>query len=181
LTCALPNNAEVICTQEEIQQEIKRLGKEISQYYCNKPLTLIGLMNGALFFLADLSHQINVQNLQIDTIAVSSYEKDQSTGQLNFRCPPKLPIEGRHILLVDDVLDSGYTLTYLKQYFQKQNTASVKTCVFADKQAPKNKSILQQADWTGRIMPNQYLIGYGMDSNEQFRQLPYIAIYHPSC
>ena len=91
MTCALPNNAEVICTQEEIQQEIKRLGKEISQYYCNKPLTLIGLMNGALFFLADLSHQINVQNLQIDTIAVSSYEKDQSTGQLNFRCPQNFP------------------------------------------------------------------------------------------
>ena len=181
MTCALPNNAEIICTQKEIQQEIKRLSKEISQYYGDNPLTLMGLMNGALFFLADLSRQITVKDLLVDTIAISSYEKDKSTGQINFRCSPKLPVQGRHILLIDDVLDSGYTLTYLKKYFQEQNTASVKTCVFADKQVFKAPSILQQADWTGRKMPNQYLIGYGMDSNEYFRQLPSIAIYHPSC
>ena len=156
---------EILCSAGEIARHIARLGREITEYYRGKPLTLVSLMNGALPFAADLMRAI-VLPLYVDTVSVSSYHDCKSSGELNFRSTLKLPPAGRHILLADEVLDTGFTL--------RCGAASVRTAVMVEKIRPRPEGI-EHADWTGIVLPDRYLVGYGLDADELYRNLPCIA------
>ncbi|MFA6930889.1 MAG: phosphoribosyltransferase family protein [Lentisphaeria bacterium] len=164
---------QILYSESEIQNRIKILGQEISAFYQDRPLTLVALLNGALLFAAELAKTIRLDCF-LDCIAVSSYTGHDSSGQLVFRCDTKLSVVDRHILLVDGVLDTGLTLSKVKNQMTKRGALSVRSCVLAEKIRLRETEI-QHADWCAFQVPNRYLVGYGMDSHEHYRQFPYIA------
>ncbi len=164
---------EIIFTASEISQRIIEMGREITGFYQRQELTIVALMNGALPFAADLVRAIDL-DCYVDSISVASYHNCQSSGKLELRSKMKLSPYGRQLLLVDEVLDSGITLQAVSEYFRNQGASSVRTAVLVEKQLPRLQG-LTHADWTGFTTPDRYLVGYGLDANEHYRNLPYIA------
>ncbi len=166
---------EILFSTEQIRERCALLGQEITAFYGNEPLTVVAILNGGLIFAADLIRHIDAP-IFLDTFAASSYRNDQSTGELNIRTVTKLPVAGRHVLLVDDILDTGFSLKRIRAHFEAKNPLSVRTCVLLDKQIQRSPDALQKADWVGFSTPDLYVIGYGLDSREHYRNLPYIAV-----
>ena len=163
---------EVLVTEEQIARRVNELGDDISCFYEGKPLTVVILMNGALLFGADLVRAIK-QPLRWDTFICSSYHNDSSSGELSIRCDLKNPVKERHVLLVDDILETGLTLKAVKENMDQRGALSVRTCVLLNKNI--GGKLFMSPDWTGFDISDRYVVGYGLDSNEDFRNLPYIA------
>ncbi len=164
---------DIIYSAGEIANRIAQLGREITEFYRGEELTVVALMNGALPFAADLIRAIGL-DCYVDTVSVASYRNCRSTGEPEFRSTLKIPPSGRHILLADEVLDSGMTLQCVAEYFRRRGAASVRTVVMVEKELPRPNG-LAHADWTGFTAPDRYLVGYGLDADEHYRNLPYIA------
>ena len=164
---------DIIYSAGEIANRIAQLGREITEFYRGEELTVVALMNGALPFAADLIRAIGL-DCYVDTVSVASYRNCRSTGEPEFRSTLKIPPSGRHILLADEVLDSGVTLQCVSEYFRRRGAASVRTVVMVEKELPRPNG-LAHADWTGFTAPDRYLVGYGLDADEHYRNLPYIA------
>lgn len=167
----------ILFTRKQIAERVEQLGFDITKYYKEEPLTVIPLMNGAMIFAADLTRAIEKDDLFIDALAAASYENDASTGKLTHRSSLKLPVAGRHLLLVDDILDTGRTLKDMTEYFYTKGALSVRTCVLLSKElAPAKPARKLEADWSGFTVPDLYVIGYGLDSCEKYRNLPDIRV-----
>ena len=164
---------DVLFSAEQIAQRVKEMGEEISRFYQNKPLTVIVLASGGIFFGADLMRAIDLP-IWVDTLGVASYVNDKSSGAIQCRSTLKLDCSGRHVLLVDEVLDTGRTLLETKQMILEQGALSVKNAVIVSKDVPRPEAIAE-ADWTGFSAPDRYLVGYGLASNEDYRNLPFIG------
>ena len=164
---------DIIYSAGEIANRIAQLGREITEFYRGEELTVVALMNGAPPFAADLIRAIGL-DCYVDTVSVASYRNCRSTGEPEFRSTLKIPPSGRHILLADEVLDSGVTLQCVAEYFRRRGAASVRTVVMVEKELPRPNG-LAHADWTGFTAPDRYLVGYGLDADEHYRNLPYIA------
>lgn len=164
---------DIIYSAGEIANRIAQLGREITEFYRGEELTVVALMNGALPFAADLIRAIGL-DCYVDTVSIASYRNCRSTGEPEFRSTLKIPPSGRHILLADEVLDSGVTLQCVAEYFRRRGAASVRTVVMVEKELPRPNG-LAHADWTGFTAPDRYLVGYGLDADEHYRNLPYIA------
>ena len=164
---------DIIYSAGEIANRIAQLGREITEFYRGEELTVVALMNGALPFAADLIRAIGL-DCYVDTVSVASYRNCRSTGEPEFRSTLKIPPSGRHILLADEVLDSGVTQQCVAEYFRRRGAASVRTVVMVEKELPRPNG-LAHADWTGFTAPDRYLVGYGLDADEHYRNLPYIA------
>ena len=164
---------DIIYSAGEIANRLAQLGREITEFYRGEELTVVALMNGALPFAADLIRAIGL-DCYVDTVSVASYRNCRSTGEPEFRSTLKIPPSGRHILLADEVLDSGVTLQCVAEYFRRRGAASVRTVVMVEKELPRPNG-LAHADWTGFTAPDRYLVGYGLDADEHYRNLPYIA------
>ena len=162
-----------LVSQAAIQKRVLELGAEITDFYRSKPLTVICLLNGALPFAADLMRAIDLP-LWYDTFAVSSYVNTHSTGELKVRSNLKLPVRDRHILLIDDVLDTGFTMHCIMRDFAKVGALSVKSCVLLNKNI-KGK-LFSTPDWVGFEIADEFVVGYGLDYNEDYRNLPYIGV-----
>jgi hypoxanthine phosphoribosyltransferase len=167
------SNHNVLLSAEDICKRIVELGANITEYYKDKPLTVLALTNGALIFAADLIRQIKCP-VRLDTFAIASYKDRKSSGKLNLRAKPKLNVSGEHILVIDDILDTGLTLSGVKDWLQEQKAASIKICVLLDKQISERKVEIS-ADWSGFEVPDVYIYGYGLDRDEFDRNLPFIA------
>ena len=158
---------------EEIKRRVSELGKEIAAYYNGDDLTVICVMNGSMTFCADLIREMDIP-LYLDSIAVSSYEHFESSGRLNFRCEAKISVKNRHILLVDDIFDTGFTMSKVTEHFMKSGALSVECCCLLNK-----KDVVKKAPcpkWIGFDIPEVFVIGYGLDADEQYRNLPDICI-----
>ena len=166
----------IIHSKEVVEQRIRELGKEISSVYQGKSLTLLVIMNGGLFFGAKLAEEISVEDFFIDSVSAASYSHHNSTGTVTLRSGMKLDVKGRHLLILDEVLDTGRTLKKIKEKLLDQGALSVKTVVLVEKTIPRPEGI-DHADWAGFQMEDRYLIGCGMDSDEKYRNLPYIAAF----
>lgn len=163
----------ILISEEEIKEICKRLGEEISRDYKGKKLLLVSVLKGAVVFMADIMRNITC-DCEIDFLAVSSYSGTKTTGVVKFKKDMDVDPEGRDILIVEDILDSGVTLSYLKQVLLQRNAASLKVCAFLDK--PANRKADIQADYVGKVVPDEFIIGYGLDYNEKYRNLPYVGI-----
>ena len=159
---------------QTISRRVDELAAEISRAYAGQELTAIIIMNGGLFFASDLLRRIDLP-LYVDSLAAGSYLHHASTGQLAMRGGLKLDVKGRHVLLIDDILDTGFTLAELQKKVLAGGAASCRTCVLIDKAIPPELK-KTKADWYGFRSPPQYLVGCGMDSDELYRNLSDICI-----
>ena len=164
--------SKILVSEDEIKEICARLGRQISEDYRDKKLFLVSVLKGAVVFMADLMRNITC-DCEIDFMAVSSYSGTKTTGVVKFRKDLDINPEGCDILLVEDILDSGITLSYLKNMLLQRNAASIKVCAFLDK--PANRQADISADYVGKVIPDEFVVGYGLDYEEKYRNLPYVS------
>lgn len=169
---------EILFTEQQLKDRVAQLGKEISRDYAGKePVLLVSVLRGSYIFMADLSRAIDIP-VQIDFMSVSSYGKGTSTsGQVEIKKDLSDSIEGVHVIVVEDILDSGNTLSYLLHVLSARHPASISLCTLLDKPERREKPI--QADYVGFTVPNAFIVGYGLDYAEKYRNLPYIGVLKP--
>jgi len=166
---------EIILSESQIMDKVKQLGTEITKDYSDKPPIVIGILKGSVIFLADLIRSIDLP-ISIDFIAVSSYGSEMtSSGVVRIQYDMKTSIEGRDVLLVEDIVDTGLTLAYLMENFATRHPRSVKICTLLDKKEARKSDIELNLDYTGFEVPNKFLVGYGLDYDENYRNLPFVA------
>jgi hypoxanthine phosphoribosyltransferase len=169
---------EVMITAEEIQQKIKELGAAITRDYLGRKPELICVLKGAMVFMSDLIRAIDLE-LSIDFIAVSSYGKGaSSTGEVRIIKDLDEPLSGRDIILVEDILDTGLTLNYLVNSFRARGATSVKIVTLLNK--PERRKAHVEADYIGFTIPDKFVVGYGLDFAERYRNLPFIGVVKES-
>ena len=170
-----PQKMEVLFSREQLAERVHALGTQISADYAGQAIVLIGVLKGAAIFLSDLARSITVDNT-FDFVAVSSYGRARvSSGQVKLIKDIDNPIEGKHVILVEDILDTGLTLTYLRQLMLQHKPASLKIATCLDK--PDRRLVPIEADYVGFKIPNQFVIGYGMDYAEVYRNIPDIRLF----
>ena len=168
---------DILISEEEIGKICKCLGEQITRDYQGKKLLIVSVLKGAVVFMADLLREIKCDCI-IDFIAVSSYSGTKTTGVVKFKKDLDVDPDGMDILIVEDILDSGVTLSYLISVLKGRNANSIKICTLLDK--PANRKADIKADYVGQVVPDEFIIGYGIDYNEKYRNLPYIGILDPS-
>lgn len=168
----------VMFNEVELQGVCKRLGEQITKDYEGKDLLIVGILNGAIVFVTDLMRQIDRQ-INIDFMSVSSYGSGTtSSGNIHVAKDLNSDIAGRNVLIVEDILDTGNTLHQLTKMLKERNPASLKVCVLLDKPARREQEI--HADYVGYTIPDAFVVGYGLDYAEEYRNLPYIGVLSPS-
>ena len=168
---------EVLFTQEELEKRVRELAAQITADYQGKEIILISVLRGSFIFMADLARQVQ-PFCQVDFMAVSSYGSGTvSSGQVNIVKDLTDSIEGKDVIVVEDILDSGNTLSYLFQLLKARNPASLKLVTLLDKPSRRTKPI--QADYVGFTVPDEFVVGYGLDYDELYRNLPYIGVLKP--
>ena len=165
---------EVLIEEDALRRRVAELGAEISADYAGRTLLLIGVLKGAVFFLSDLMRQLTVP-CEIDFMAISSYgAQTDSSGVVRILKDLDINIEGRHVLVVEDIIDSGLTLSYLVRNLEAREPASLEVCALLTK--PERREIDVPVRYTGFEIPNRFVIGYGLDLGERYRNLPYVAV-----
>lgn len=165
---------EVLFTEQEIRSKIKELGEKISEDYKGKDLLLIGILKGSVIFMGDLMKEIYI-HCSMDFMAVSSYgNSTQSSGAVKILKDLDFGIEGKDVLIVEDIIDSGITLSYLKSYLQSRKPKSIEIATLLNKPERRKKDIY--AKYIGYDVPDFFLVGYGLDYAERYRNLPYIGV-----
>jgi len=168
---------EILIGAEELQARISELGAEISADYEGRELLLVGVLKGAVFFMADLMRRISV-SCEIDFMAISSYgASTDSSGVVRILKDLDLNIDGRHVLVVEDIIDSGLTLSYLLRNLESREPASLEICALLTK--PERREIDVPVKYIGFEIPNRFVIGYGLDFAERYRNLPYVGVLRP--
>ena len=167
---------EVLISEEEIERHVAEIGRQISLDYADKNPIFVGVLKGCFIFMADLMRHVTV-NCTMDFMSVSSYRGTTSTGAVKINKDLNEDIEGRHLILVEDILDSGVTLNYLKNYLSVRRPASIRVATLMDKPARRKADIY--ADYSCFEVPDAFVVGYGLDYNENYRNLPYIGILKP--
>ena len=163
----------VLISKEELEVRIAELGCQIAEDYAGEPLTVVGILKGASIFFAYLVRAVDLP-LQMDFMSVSSYGSGtSSSGVVKIIKDLDADVTGRHILLVEDIIDTGITLAYLKEYLSNRGAKSVRICALLDKPVRREKAV--PVDYVGFTMPDEFLIGYGIDYAENYRNLPYVA------
>jgi hypoxanthine phosphoribosyltransferase len=169
---------EVLYSAEVIQQKVQELGAVISRDYQGRNPLVICVLKGAFIFMADLSKNITIP-IELDFMAVSSYgNKTRSSGEVKIIKDLDTSVEGRDVLIVEDIIDSGLTLSYLIDVLERRNALSVNVVALFDK--PGRRSVDLNADYTGFIIPDAFVVGYGLDYAEKYRNLPYIGVLKPA-
>src|SRR5882762_672624 len=169
---------EILIGRDELQRRIRELGEEISADYVGRDLLLIGVLKGAVFFMADLMRNLTIP-CEIDFMAISSYgDSTDSSGVVRILKDLDINIEGRDVLIVEDIIDSGLTLSYLMRNLEAREPASLEICSLLTK--PERREIDVPVRYVGFEIPNRFVIGYGLDFAERYRNLPYVGVLDPA-
>ncbi len=164
---------EILVQADDLQHRVREIGAEITRDYADRDLLLIGVLKGAVFFLADLMREIECP-CEVDFMALASYgSATESSGVVRILKDLDTPIEGRDILIVEDIVDSGLTLQYLLRTLEARNPASLEVCALLTK--PERRTVDLQPRYIGFEIPDKFAIGYGLDHAERYRNLPYVA------
>jgi len=169
--------SKVLLDEDAVATRVAELGAEVSGDYAGKDLLLVGVLKGAVFFMADLMRQLTIP-CEVDFMAISSYgASTDSSGVVRILKDLDINIEGRDVLVVEDIIDSGLTLSYLMRMLESRNPASLEVCALLTK--PARREIDVPVRYTGFEIPNEFVIGYGLDFGERYRNLPYVAVLDP--
>jgi len=168
---------EILLTEQQIGQRVKELGEQISKDYAGKNLLMVSVLKGSLVFMADLMRAIDIK-LAIDFMSVSSYGSGTKTsGVVKIIKDLDISLSQHDVLIVEDILDSGMTLAYLKEILESRNPASIRLCTLLDK--PERRKAPVVADYVGFIVPDEFVVGFGLDYDEKYRNLPFIGVLKP--
>ena len=170
--------AKVLLTEEQIQNKIKELGAVLTAEYAGKNPIVVGVLKGVVMFYADMMREIKVP-CQMDFMWVSSYSGTHSTGNMMVRQDLSADVKDRHVLILEDIFDTGNSLDFTVKHLLSRGPASLKVCTLLDKPERRNPRITLKADYTGFVIPNEFVVGYGLDYDEKYRNLPYIGILKP--
>lgn len=168
----------VLLSEQQIQARIQELGEVLTQEYADKNPVIVGVLKGVVVFYADMIRHIQVP-CQMDFMWISSYAGTNSTGKMVVRQDVTADIEGRHVLILEDIFDTGNSLEFTVNHLKERNPASIKICTLLDKPERRRAGVTLKADYVGFTIPNAFVVGYGLDYNEKYRNLPYVGILKP--
>lgn len=168
---------EILVTEQQLKDKICEIGSKISVDYKEKNLLLVSVLKGSIVFMADLMRAITIP-LRIDFMSVSSYGSGvRTSGVVKIIKDLDIPLEGYDVLIVEDILDSGLTLHYIIEILQSRNPKSIKICTLLDK--PQSRKVAVETNYSGFNMPDKFVVGYGLDYSEKYRNLPFIGVLKP--
>ena len=167
----------VLISKDEIESRVAEMGRRITADFRDKDPIFVGVLKGCFIFMADLMRHVDIK-CTMDFMAVSSYSGTSSTGAVKINKDLGQDIEGRHVIIVEDILDSGVTLSYLKHYLMGRNPASIRIATLLDKPSRRKAEVF--ADYSCFEVPDAFVVGYGLDYNERYRNLPYIGVLKPA-
>ena len=172
------NIERVLLTEEQIQNRIRELGEELTREYADKDPVVIGVLKGVVIFYADMIRHINVP-CQMDFMWISSYSGTSSSGNMEVKRDVTVDIKDRHVLILEDIFDTGNSLDYTYRHLMFKQPASLKICTLLDKPDRRKPGITLVPDYVGFTIPNEFVVGYGLDFNEHYRNLPYVGVLKP--
>lgn len=171
--------AKVLLSEEQIRERVQALGAQLAEDYRDKNPTMVCILKGAIVFYTDLVRAMPV-HLTMDFMAVSSYgNRTKSSGEVEIRKDLSTSIEGKHVVIVEDIVDSGFTLSYLTRLLATRGAKSIRLCTLLDKPSRRAPGIELKADYSGFEVGNEFVVGYGLDYAERYRNLPYIGVLKP--
>lgn len=168
----------VLLSEEEIKAKVQELGQILSKEYAGKDPIFVGVLKGVVVFYADMVRAITVP-CQFDFMWISSYSGTNSTGKMEVRRDVSADIKDRHVVILEDIFDTGNSLDFTYKHLLSKEPASLKICTLLDKPERRNPSVKLQADYVGFTIPNEFVVGYGLDYNEHYRNLPYVGVLKP--
>jgi len=169
---------EVLLTEEQIKARIEELGKQLSDEYAGKDPVVVGVLKGVVVFYADMIRKLTVP-CQCDFMWISSYAGTDSTGKMQVKRDVSADIKGRHVLILEDIFDTGNSLDFTYNHLLSKEPASLKICTLLDKPSRRKPGITLKADYVGFEVPDAFVVGYGLDFNEHYRNLPYVGVLKP--
>lgn len=172
------NIERVLLSQEQIRDKVAELGAQLSRDYAGKDPVFVGVLKGVVVFYADMIRQITVP-CQMDFMWISSYAGAASTGRMVVKRDVSENLEGRHVVILEDIFDTGNSLEFTYNHLLTKNPASLKICTLLDKPERRRPGVTVQPDYTGFVIPNEFVVGYGLDFNEHYRNLPYVGVLKP--
>ena len=167
--------AYIMLTEEQISEKVAELGKMISEEYKDKDPVFVGVLKGVVVFFSDIIRKIDIP-CQIDFLHISSYSGTESTGKAVVKKDISTDIEGRHVVILEDIFDTGTSLQFTYEHLLSKNPASLKIVSFLDKPERRREGITVKPEYVGYTIPNEFVVGYGLDFNEHYRNLPYIGV-----
>ena len=168
----------VMLSKEQIQSKVQELAGILNEKYAGKNPVFIGVLKGVFMFFADMVREITVP-CEIDFMCISSYHGTESTGQSVVKKDVSVDLKGRHVVILEDIFDTGNSLQYTYNHLLSKEPASLKICTLLDKPDRRKAGITVQADYTGFVVPNEFVVGYGLDFNEHYRNLPFVGVLSP--
>ena len=172
------NIARVLLTEEQIKARIKELGEELTREYADKDPVIIGVLKGVVIFYADMIRAFDA-HCEMAFMQISSYCGTQSTGSVVVRQDVSMDLTDRHVIILEDILDTGRSLEHVCGYLRTKGAASVKVCALLDKPEGRAPGVTLEADYVGFRIPNAFVVGYGLDYDELYRNLPYVGVLKP--
>ena len=169
---------EILLTEEQIRDKVAELGAQLSKDYAGKDPVFVGVLKGVVVFYADIIRRISIP-CQMDFMWISSYAGTNSTGTMQVKRDVSQDLEGRHVVILEDIFDTGNSLEFTYNHLLSKNPASLKICTLLDKPERRRPGVTIQPDYTGFVIPNAFVVGYGLDFNEFYRNLPYVGILKP--
>ena len=166
---------QILITEEQIKTRIAELGEELTREYMDKDPVIVGVLKGVVVFYADMVRQIKVP-CQMDFMWISSYQGTNSTGEMMVKRDVTADIKNRHVLILEDIYDTGNSLDFTYRHLLSKQPASLKICTLLDKPERRRPGITLKPDYVGFTVPNAFVVGYGLDYNEHYRNLPYVGI-----
>lgn len=168
----------ILITEEQLRTRIAQLGQQLTQDYAGKTPVIVGVLKGVVVFYADMIRQIKVP-CQMDFMWISSYQGTNSTGMMEVKRDVTADIKNRHVLILEDIYDTGNSLDFTYRHLMAKQPASLKVCTLLDKPERRKPGITLKPDYVGFTVPNEFVVGYGLDYNELYRNLPYVGVLKP--
>ena len=165
----------ILLTEQQIHDRIAQLGQELSREYAGKDPVFVGVLKGVVVFYADMIRAISVP-CQLDFMWISSYSGTESTGKMQVRQDISANIKGRHVVILEDIFDTGSSLQFTYEHLLSMEPASLEICTLLDKPERRRSGITVKPKWVGFTIPNEFVVGYGLDYNEHYRNLPYVGV-----
>ena len=169
---------EILVTEEQVQAKVKELAKQLSKDYAGKDPVFVGVLKGVVIFFADLVRNVEIP-CEIDFMSIASYSGTNSTGRTEIRKDLSVDIKGRHVVILEDIFDTGTSLSFTVNHLLNKQPASLAVCTFLDKPERRKPGVTLVPEYVGYTVPNEFVVGYGLDYNEHYRNLPYVGVLKP--